>query len=276
MIDTHCHLTFPQFKGRIDEVIWAARVEGVTGLITVGTTPGDCLAAQDLASRYDNVWCTAGIHPLQANEPRAWEMIERVAGHARCVAFGELGLDNHYPEPARTTQEALLSEQLAFIERVAQRVGPKPIIVHCREAVDDLLAVFEAAPFDPARYVFHCFTGTPDEAQRILDFGAWISFTGVVTFKNAPQVAEAAKVVPEDRLMAETDAPYLSPEPVRTVSPNEPKHVVHVARFLAKLRGVSYEDLERKLDDNARRFFGLTAGFAGTPGAAPSSGPGAR
>jgi TatD DNase family protein len=242
MIDTHCHLTFPHFQGRIDEVIWAAKTEGVSGLITVATTSSDCLAAQDLASRYDNVWCTAGVHPLQADEPRAWGLVEKVAEHPRCVAFGELGLDNHYTTPARSSQDALLEEELAFVERVSARTGPKPIIVHCREAVDELLAVFGAAPFARERYVFHCFTGTPDEARRILDFGAWISFTGVVTFKNAPEVAEAAKLVPADRIMVETDAPFLSPEPVRKVTPNEPKHVVHVARFLADLRGVDYQD----------------------------------
>ena len=257
MFDTHCHLTDPQFSGRIDDVIWAAKVDGVGGLITVGTTSADCLAAQDLASRYDNVWCTAGIHPLQAHEPRTWKLLEGVAKHPRCVAFGELGLDNHYKTPTRADQDKLLEEELAFIERVSKATGPKPIVVHCREAVDELLAAFNAAPFDHDRYVFHCFTGTADEARRILDFGAWISFTGVVTFKNAPEVADAAKLVPADRIMVETDSPYLSPEPVRNIKPNEPKHVVHVARFVAGLRGLTYEDFEQQVDDNARRFFGL-------------------
>jgi TatD DNase family protein len=105
--------------------------------------------------------------------------------------------------------------------------------------------------------VFHCFTGSPQEARRILDFGAWISFTGVVTFRNAAHVAEAARLVPADRIMVETDSPYLSPEPVRTQRPNEPRNVVHVARFIAVLRGVDPAEFERQLDDNARRCFGI-------------------
>jgi TatD DNase family protein len=260
MIDTHCHLTFKQFAGRIDEVLFSARVAGVRGVITVGTTSGDCLAAQDLAMRYDNVWFTAGVHPLSAGEPHEWSMIRKVAEHPRCVAWGELGLDNHYDDPPADTQRSLLADQLDQIESCTKSgaVPARPIVVHCRDAVEDLLGVFREAPFDPHRYVFHCFTGGPDDARKILDFGAWISFTGVVTFKNAPEVAEAAKLVPLDRIMVETDSPYLSPEPVRKVRPNEPKHVVHVARRLAELRGVDPDELERQLDANAERFFGLT------------------
>ena len=188
MIDTHCHLTSEQFAGRIDDVLFAAKAAGVHGVITVGTTSGDCLAAQDVATRFDNVWCTAGVHPLSANEPREWSMIKKVAEHPRCVAWGELGLDNHYADPPGDVQRSLLEEQLAQIESstTSGAIAAKPIIVHCREAVNDLLAIFRAAPFDPQRYVFHCFTGGPEDATRILDFGAWISFTGVVTFSNAP------------------------------------------------------------------------------------------
>jgi TatD DNase family protein len=259
MIDTHCHLTFDAFAGRVEEVLFAAKVAGVRGVITVGTTSGDCLAAQDMASRYDNVWCTTGIHPLQAADPRDWSMIRKVAQHPRCVAWGELGLDNHYEDPPRPAQRTLLDEQLEVIESVSRSdpPGPRAIVVHCRDAIDDLLEVFRAAPFDADRYVFHCFTGGPDDARKVLDFGAWISFTGVVTFANAPEVAEAAKIVPADRIMVETDAPYLSPEPVRKVRPNEPKHVVHVAAFLARLRGVDPDAFERQLDANARRCYGL-------------------
>ncbi|MHC4217498.1 MAG: TatD family hydrolase [Planctomycetota bacterium] len=261
MIDTHCHLTFEAFAGRVEEVLFAARVAGVRGVITVGTTSGDCLAAQDVASRFDNVWCTAGIHPLSAADPREWSMVRKVAEHPRCVAWGELGLDNHYDDPPRPAQQTLLDEQLEIIDSVEKKnvsARPRPIVVHCRDAIDDLLEVFRAAPFDPGRYVFHCFTGGPDDARKVLDFGACISFTGVVTFANAPEVAEAAKLVPADRIMVETDSPYLSPEPVRKVRPNEPKHVVHVANCLARLRGVDPAEFEQQLDANAERIYGLT------------------
>ena len=135
----------------------------------------------------------------------------------------------------------------------------KPIVVHCRKAVDDLLPIFRAAPFDPSRYVFHCFSETADDARTILDFDAWISFTGIVTFKNAAEVAEAAKLVPADRIMVETDAPFLSPEPMRKMFPNEPKNVVHTARFIAQLRGVDPVDFEQQLDANAERFFSISS-----------------
>ena len=176
------------------------------------------------------------------------------------MAWGELGLDNHYDKPARAAQDNLLQEQLAFIERCTNEGLTKPIVVHCRKAVDDLLPIFRAAPFDPSRYVFHCFSETVDNAKEILDFGAWISFTGIVTFKNAAEVAEAAKLVPADRIMVETDAPFLSPEPVRKMYPNEPKNVVHTARFIAQLRGVDPVQFEQQLDANAERFFGIELG----------------
>jgi len=133
----------------------------------------------------------------------------------------------------------------------------KPIIVHCRDSFDELIAIFSKAPFDPARYVFHCFTGTPEDARHVLEFGAWISFTGVVTFKNAHEVAEAARLVPDDRIMVETDAPFLTPEPLRKIRPNEPQYVIHTAAYLAQLRGCSERDFEQLTDANAERFFGI-------------------
>ena len=257
MIDTHCHLTNKHYRTRVPEVLAEARADGVRGLITVATTSEDSRAALDLAEAHDAVWCTAGVHPLYADRPRDWDAVRAVAEHDRCVAWGELGLDNHYEEPPRDQQDACLSEHLAMIESAAGDGLAMPIVVHCREAFDELLAAFRDAPFDPARYVFHCFTGGPDEARRVLDFGAWISFTGVVTFKNAKATAEAAKLVPLDRMMVETDAPYLTPEPMRKVWPNEPRFVVHTARFLANLRGIGEKDFERQMDENAERFFGI-------------------
>jgi TatD DNase family protein len=254
MYDTHCHLTASALRDRVDDVLDDARRAGVAGVITVAVGAEDCTRALALAERYDNVWCTAGAHPLHADEPCDWDVVRSVAAHDRCVAWGELGLDNHYDEPARAVQDRVLAEQLAVIESAGDA---KPIVVHCRDAFDDLLAVLGATTLDPARFVFHCFTGGPDDARRVLDFGAWISFTGVVTFKNAPDVAEAAKLVPLDRMMVETDAPYLTPEPHRKIWPNEPQYVVHVAERIAQLRGMDPEELEAQLDANARNFFGI-------------------
>ena len=257
MYDTHAHLTFEQLARDVEGVLERARAAGLRGVITVGTSAAGARECLALAERFPDVWCTSGVHPLYADQPLDWAAVRRVAEHPRCVAWGELGLDNHYEKPPRAIQDAVLSEQLALIEAAMDDGLVKPVVVHCREAFDELPAIFGASRLDPARFVFHCFTGTPDDARRVLDFGAWISFTGVVTFRNAREVAEAAKLVPDDRIMVETDAPFLTPEPHRKLWPNEPCHVVHVARFLADLRGTDPADFEQTLDANAERFFGL-------------------
>ena len=260
MIDTHCHLTFPEFAGRTAEILAAAREVGVRGAITVSTTASDALVARDIALQHEHLWHSAGVHPLYSDQPCDWNDLRTAAASPKCVAWGELGLDNHYPRPPRDLQRRVLDEQLAFIEtwrRDQPQTFDKPLILHCREAFDDLIAVLRETPFDPARMVFHCFTGTVDDARKVLDFGAWISFTGVVTFPNAREVAEAATLVPADRIMVETDSPFLSPEPMRKIRPNEPKLVVHIAHRLAALRGVRPEELEGVLDANAERFFGI-------------------
>lgn len=260
MIDTHCHLTFPEFAGRTAAILANARAVGVRGAITIATTSADCLRALALAEAHDHLWCSAGVHPLHSDEPINWDDVRTAASHPKCVAWGELGLDNHYDRPPRALQDRVLTEQLAFIEQCFSEGIRKPTIVHCRDAFDDLLAVFrtlKSPAFDPHRFVFHCFTGTADDARKVLDFGAHISFTGVVTFANAHEVAQAAKLVPADRIMVETDSPFLSPEPVRKVRPNEPKYVVHIARRLADLRDVNPVEFERQLDANAERFFDI-------------------
>jgi TatD DNase family protein len=258
VIDTHCHLTFKDFAGQVDRVVADAQLAGVRGMITVSTTSQDCHRGLELAQQYEGIWCTAGIHPLHSDEPRDWDAVRRVGEHERCVAWGELGLDYHYSKPPRPLQHEVLAEQLAFLQACADDGLTKPIVVHCRDAFDDLLAIFRSAPFDPSRYVFHCFTATPTEARQVLDFGASISFTGVVTFKNAPEVAEAAKLVPLDRMMVETDSPFLAPVPVRKIWPNEPQYVPHIARFVAELRGIDVTQFEHQLDANAERFFSIT------------------
>jgi TatD DNase family protein len=260
MYDTHCHLTFEQLHGRLAEVLDTARAQGVRGVITVATTSSDCARALAVAKTHEGVWCTAGVHPLHADEPVDWDQVEAAGRSPRCVAWGELGLDNHYDKPPRQVQDRVLEEQLRRLEAWSEAGLAKPVIVHCRHAFDELLTVFRSARLDPQRYVFHCFTGDADAARKVLDFGASISFTGVVTFRNAPEVAEAATIVPADRIMVETDAPFLSPEPVRSMRPNEPCNVVHIARFLAKLRGVPEGEFEEQLDRNAESFFGIGSG----------------
>jgi TatD DNase family protein len=261
VFDTHCHLTFPDFRDDVDEVLADAAHAGVTGLITISTTTRDCLDALSIARAHPNVWCTAGVHPLYSDQtPHTWANLRTTIADPKCVAWGELGLDNHYKEPARALQDAVLAEQLAFIEschRENAGARAKPIVIHCREAFDDLLPVLRSTSLDPTRFVFHCFTGNAAEARRVLDFGAMISFTGVVTYHNAAEVREAARLVPADRIMVETDAPFLSPVPHRGKRPCRPAWVRHTAQALAELRGVPFEEFHQQINRNTERFFGL-------------------
>ncbi|MBL9150265.1 MAG: TatD family hydrolase [Phycisphaerae bacterium] len=258
MFDTHCHLTFPEYRGRVADVLRDARAHGVHGAITVSTTAANAAQSLELARAHRDLWCTAGVHPLHSDDPLDWPCIRACGRDPKCVAWGELGLDNHYANPPRELQRRVLDEQLAHIESWRRDGLEKPIVIHCRDAFDDLLPILRATTLPRERFVFHCFTGTPDEARAVLDFGASISFTGVVTFRNAKAVADAACLVPGDRIMVETDAPFLTPEPFRTTRPNEPKYVTHVADRLADLRGESRAAFADRVDANAERFFGLS------------------
>lgn len=259
MIDTHCHLTFPDYRDAVDAALGFAREHGVTGAITISTTTGDCLEALALAQRHGRLWCSSGVHPLYSDRgPHEWENLLGVAREKECVAWGELGLDNHYDRPPREVQHAVLHEQLARIEQWNGEVD-LPVVLHCRKAFDDLIPILRETSLAPERFVFHCFTGTPEDARKALDFGACISFTGVVTYKNAPEVREAARLVPDDRIMVETDAPFLSPEPHRNVKPNQPRYVTFIAERLAEVRGVPFERFHEQINENTRRFFGIAA-----------------
>ncbi len=257
MFDSHCHLTFPEFRDRVPEVLAAARAVGVFGAITIATSTADARRSARLAESHPDLWCSAGIHPLHSDEPIDWEELRDAGRSPRCVAWGELGLDNHYAHPPRDLQRSVLAEQLARLEAWTREGLAKPIVIHCREAFDDLLPILASSSLPRERFVFHCFTGTAEEARRVLDFGASISFTGVVTFRNAREVAAAATLTPADRLLVETDAPFLSPEPVRTTRPNEPRYIPHIVERLAALRGSSAAELGDILDTNTERFFGI-------------------
>ncbi len=279
IIDTHCHLTFPDYAGRIDAVLADARAAGVSGCITISTNPSDCTEALAVARAHSNVWCTSGVHPLYAHKvptdpaaaADAWAAITQVAAAPECVAWGELGLDSHYDKPPKSVQLPVLRHQLALISELREARGErridKPVVIHCREAFAELIPILHDSALNPSRFVFHCFTGTPDDIRLILDFGAWVSFTGVVTYKNAEEVRAAAKLFLEatggDRVMVETDAPFLTPHPHRGVRPNEPKFVVHVAETLAEIQteltGESQAEFYERLNENTERFFGIPA-----------------
>ncbi len=265
MIDTHCHLTFPDFgdperglPGGIDGVLRTAAEHGVTGCISISTTTRDCVNALAVARAHERVWCSAGVHPLYADQgPHDWEALARCARDPKCIAWGELGLDNHYDKPGGALQREVLEQQLEFLRAQARAGVVKPIVLHCREAFADLIPVLKGSGLDPARMVFHCFTGTPDDMRALLDFGACVSFTGVLTYRNAKDVQDAARLVPDERLMVETDAPFLSPDPHRGTRPCQPWMVSVTARKLAEVRSTPFERLHEQLNDNTHRFFGI-------------------
>ncbi|MCH2137900.1 MAG: TatD family hydrolase [Phycisphaerales bacterium] len=260
MFDTHCHLTNSALSETLPDVFAAAESAGVHAMLSVATDVDDAAAALAVAQAHDQVWCTAGIHPSEAGRPHDLEGLKPIAEQRKCLAWGEIGLDNHWPDPPLPAQIELLHAQLEFIRTWDADGGQiMPVVIHNRKAINDLLPILQESGLAGDRFIFHCFTDGPDEATRLLNFGAALSFTGVVTYTNATDVAKASDLVPLDRLMIETDAPYLSPVPVRGVRPNQPAHVAHVAAFLAARRGLSVEVFVDQVDATAHAIYGLPA-----------------
>ena len=258
MIDSHCHLTGDRYADGVDAVLDRARAAGVRGMVAVAVDIPDSLATQALAGAHDDVWCTAGVHPSEAGRDHDVAALAGLATNPQCVAWGEMGLDGHWPDPPLPAQRTLCEAQLAVIQQVDGLGGAlKPIILHSRRAVEEVLETLKKTSICGSRCVFHCFTEGPELIHPVLAFGAYVSFTGVVTYRNAADVAAASDAVPLDRLMVETDSPYLTPEPHRGTWPNEPSNVVHVSQFLAARRGMSDADFEAATDATARGVFGL-------------------
>ena len=260
MIDTHCHLTYKPLYDRIEAVLHAADEAGVDRMISVGTCPDDAQLAVALAETYSHIYATAGVHPHYAakwmEDDRLERMLGRLLDHPRVVAMGEMGLDRHYGDPPLEVQRSVLRRQLDVAGQIRETM---PIVIHNREATDEVLAELRRSKLAPHRFVFHCFTGNSEELAAILQFGAMVSFTGIVTFGNARQLSQDAATVPIDRIMVETDSPYLTPEPHRKHRPNEPRFVPFVAEHLASQRGMKADIFVAKVDANAERFFGLEA-----------------
>ena len=255
LIDSHCHLTSGKLAEQVEQVLLAARQAGVGLCVSAGSDMADSRAALDLARRHAEVFCSAGVHTHEAEKTDAHylQQLEEIilAGGDRCVAVGEIGLDYHYDFSPRDIQRRVFLGQL----ELAARLG-KPIIVHTREASEDSLGMLKEFS-GRVRGVIHSFTGDAAEVRRFLDQGWCIGFSGIVTFKNSQPVREAAQLVPSDRLLVETDAPYLSPEPVRKIHPNTPANVAHIARCLAEDRGVPPEALADQTTANAVGLFKL-------------------
>ena len=266
LIDTHCHLAHGRLGRGVAGVLDRAAEAGVLACVCAAGDVHEAGAALEIARRYPNVFCTAGVHPHAAKDfdAAAAAALEDLAAADRNVAVGEIGLDYHYDLSPRGVQREVFAAQLA----IAGRAG-KAVVVHTREAFDETLAILNEADLDGTRVVFHSFTEGPILLRRALDLGAMISFSGIATFKKAGKLRAAAAGVPDDRILIETDCPYLSPEPVRRQETNEPANVAHVAACLAAVRGVSAERFAETTTENAVRFFGLTVGESRGCGSIP-------
>ncbi|MFM8236284.1 MAG: TatD family hydrolase [Actinomycetota bacterium] len=246
-IDAHCHL---QLAGG-DEHVTRARAAGVVTMVCVGTDAATSAEAIGFASRHPDVFATVGLHPHDADRVDAeWAELERLANDPRCVGIGETGFDLHYRNSSIAGQED------AFRRQIGLAIGlGKALVIHSRDAWADTFRVLDDEGI-PERTVFHCFTGGPDEARAALERGCLLSFSGIVSFKNAADVRAAAALTPADRLLVETDSPYLAPEPHRGRE-NEPAFVGAVGAALAAARGEPVGTVAARTRTNAERVFGV-------------------
>lgn len=249
--DSHCHLDDKRFADDVDAVLDRALAAGVTRILTIGTGDGppEIDRAVRLAERYPQVWASVGVHPHDAAKmvPRTYDDLRALASHPKVLIFGEIGLDYHYDFSPREVQRETFIEQL----KLARAAG-LPVTIHTREAWGDTVAILREHWSGPG--ILHCFTGGPDEAREALDLGFHLSYGGVLTFKTAENVRDSARITPDDRLLIETDAPYLAPVPYRGKR-NEPAMMVETARTLAGIRGVTPEAIATLTTANFERVF---------------------
>ncbi|MDR2506396.1 MAG: TatD family hydrolase [Candidatus Accumulibacter sp.] len=250
LVDSHCHLDFPQFSGKLPEIFDLMEKNGVGHVACIGVRLEDFPKVLALAENDARISASVGLHPEVAEGREATiDELVRLAAHPKVVAIGETGLDYHWHEDAPEWQR----ERFRTHIRAAKKVK-KPLIIHSREAIDDVLRILAEEGAEETGGVFHCFSESRETAKRALERGFHISFSGIVTFKNASALRDAAKYVPEDRLLVETDSPYLAPVPFRGKT-NQPAYVRHVAEEIARLRGVPFEKIADTTTENFFRLF---------------------
>ena len=252
LIDSHCHLDFPELKDQLDAVLARAGAAGVGLMLTISTRVRLFDTLRALAEAHDNIFCSVGTHPHHAAEEPyiTTEELVKLARHPKVVAIGEAGLDYHYDNSPRDVQAAGFRSHIA-----ASRETGLPLVIHAREADADIANILEEETEKGAfPFVLHCFTSGAELARAGLKLGGYVSFSGVITFKNADELRDIAREVPLDRLLVETDAPYLAPVPQRGKT-NEPAFVAHTAASLAALRGIREAELARATTDNFFRLF---------------------
>lgn len=256
LFDTHAHLASEHLAADLPGVFARAKAAGVTAILAVGTDLASTRRCCDLAAANEGVLASAGIHPTHASEAKDtdWDEVVRMASKDfHIVALGETGLDNYWKDVPFALQQDYFDRHL----RLSQQLQI-PFIVHQRECMAEILVMLrEATLRRPLQGVMHSFTGTADEAAECLGLGMHISFAGMVTFKKSDDLRAVARTIPVDRILVETDSPYLSPEPFRGKRPNEPARVVHTAECLAQVRGIPLDDFARQTTANARALFAV-------------------
>jgi TatD DNase family protein len=255
LVDSHCHLDFPEFAGRIPQVIDSMKAAGVAAALCVAVSVEGLPAILRLAESHRNLFASVGVHPdhREGEEPSV-DLLVELAARQHVLAIGETGLDYHWHKGDTEWQRVRFRNHIR-----AARLSRKPLIVHTRDAAEDTLRIMEEEGAGEIGGVMHCFTETIEVAERAIEMGFHISFSGIVTFKNAKQVREVARVVPIDRVLVETDAPYLAPVPHRG-KPNEPAFVHHVAGEVAALRGIPLAELGDATTANFCRLFQVSVG----------------
>jgi TatD DNase family protein len=263
LIDSHCHLDFPDFASELDDVVARAGAAGITRMVTISTRVRRFADVLAIAERFPEVYCSVGTHPHYAHEEldiTAADLIAR-AQHPKVVALGEAGLDYHYDRSPRDAQERGFRTHIA-----AARETGLPLVIHSREADADTARILEEETGQGAfPAVLHCFTGGADLARRAIALGLSISFTGILTFKNSTALRAIAADLPADRILVETDAPYLAPLPFRGKR-NEPAYVVETAKVLADARGVPLDEIAQQTSENFFRLFRKVPRPAGAHG----------
>ena len=252
LIDTHAHLTSKEYDENLDSIIQNATTAGVSCIVTVGTDLDDSKKAIAIADKYDNIYASAGFHPHYANDVTS-EALDEIASICRqdsAVAIGEIGLDYYYDIAPREIQRAVFIKQLEIAASAAM-----PVIIHTRESFDDAYQILRDYSSCIPNIVIHCFSEGMLEAEKCVEQGWYVSFTGVLTFAKAEKTRQAARAVPVERLMIETDCPYMSPAPMRKQKINEPALIVHIAAKLAEVKGLSKEDISSILTKNSEKFF---------------------
>lgn len=268
LVDSHCHLDFPDFAEERDEVVMRARRAGVARMVTICTRLTRFAQIRDVAAAYDDVYCTVGVHPHNAGEELPGVTVERLTEHAadpKVVGLGETGLDYYYDKSPRDMQ----AESFRIHCRAARETG-LPLVVHTRDADTDTARLLDEegagqGPKGGLKGVLHCFSSGRALAERALGMGFYISLSGIVTFRNSEDLRAIVRDVPLDRILVETDAPYLAPVPKRGKR-NEPAFVVHTATVVAGLKGVSPEELARRSTENFLRLFDRVPAPAGVAG----------